>query len=111
MDGEGELYWNVYSYQEKNGDLTLTLKKTFLYSKDNYSVFIKTPNEEQIGSEYIYNSLSCGENSYAGIHTSKKGEKYAVVWIEQNLDKYFLRDLFLCKEVTAYLTSNEWRDK
>lgn len=111
LDGEGELYWNVYSYQEKNGELTLTLKKTFLYSKNNYSVIIETPNEEQIGSKYIYKSLSCGENSYEGIHTSKKGEKYAEVWVEQKLDNYFLRDLFLCKEVTAYLASNEWRDK
>lgn len=111
LDGEGELYWNVYSYQEKNGELTLILKKTFLYSKNNYSVIIETPNEEQIGSKYIYKSLSCGENSYAGIHTSKKGEKYAEVWVEQKLDNYFLRDLFLCKEVTAYLASNEWRDK
>lgn len=111
LDGEGELYWNVYSYQEKNGELTLTLKKTFLYSKNNYSVILETPNEEQIGSKYIYKSLSCGENSYAGIHTSKKGEKYAEVWVEQKLDNYFLRDLFLCKEVTAYLASNEWRDK
>lgn len=111
LDGEGELYWNVYSYQEKNGELTLTLKKTFLYSKNNYSVILETPNEEQIGSKYIYKSLSCGENSYEGIHTSKKGEKYAEVWVEQKLDNYFLRDLFLCKEVTAYLASNEWRDK
>lgn len=111
LDGEGELYWNVYSYQEKNGELTLILKKTFLYSKNNYSVIIETPNEEQIGSKYIYKSLSCGENSYAGIHTSKKGEKYAEVWVEQKLDNYFLRDLFLCKEVIAYLASNEWRDK
>lgn len=111
LDGEGELYWNIYSYQEKNGELTLTLKKTFLYSKNNYSVIIETPNEEQIGSKYIYKPLSCGENSYAGIHTSKKGEKYAEVWVEQKLDNYFLRDLFLCKEVTAYLASNEWRDK
>lgn len=111
LDGEGELYWNIYSYQEKNGELTLTLKKTFLYSKNNYSVIIETPNEEQTGSKYIYKPLSCGENSYAGIHTSKKGEKYAEVWVEQKLDNYFLRDLFLCKEVTAYLASNEWRDK
>lgn len=111
LDGEGELYWNIYSYHGKNGELTLTLKKTFLYSKNNYSVIIETPNEEQIGSKYIYKSLSCGENSYAGIHTSKKGEKYAEVWVEQKLDNYFLRDLFLCKEVTAYLASNEWRDK
>lgn len=111
LDGEGELYWNIYSYQEKNGELTLTLKKTFLYSKNNYSVIIETPNEEQIGGKYIYKPLSCGENSYAGIHTSKKGEKYAEVWVEQKLDNYFLRDLFLCKEVTAYLASNEWRDK
>lgn len=111
LDGEGELYWNVYSYQEKNGELTLILKKTFLYSKNNYSVIIETPNEEQIGSKYIYKSLSCGENSYAGIHTSKEGEKYAEVWVEQKLDNYFLRDLFLCKEVIAYLASNEWRDK
>ena len=29
LDGEGELYWNIYSYQEKNGDLTLTLKRLF----------------------------------------------------------------------------------
>lgn len=108
LDGEGELYWNIYSYQEKNNSLTLRLKKTFLYDKNNYSVSMRPSKENNIGSEYIYKSLSCGENSYAGIHTSKKGEKYAIVWIKNDeIDKYFLKDLFLCKEVIAYLTSNE----
>ena len=112
LDGEGELYWNIYSYQEKNNSLTLRLKKTFLYDKNNYSVSMRPSKENNIGSEYIYKSLSCGENSYAGIHTSKKGEKYAIVWIKNDeIDKYFLKDLFLCKEVIAYLTSNEWLDK
>lgn len=74
LDGEGELYWNVYSCQENNGDLTLTLKKSFLYSKNNYSASIKTPDEKYIGEKYIYKSLSCGENSYAGIHISNKGK-------------------------------------
>lgn len=35
LDGEGELYWNVYSCQKNNGDLALTLKKSFRYSKNN----------------------------------------------------------------------------
>ena len=111
LDGEGELYWNVYSCQENNGDLTLTLKKSFLYGKNNYSVSIKTPDEKHIGEKYIYKSLSCGENSYAGIHTSDKGEKYAKVWVKTEDDKWFLQDLYLCQEVIDYLVSNKWRDK
>ena len=111
LDGEGELYWNVYSCQENNGDLTLTLKKSFLYSKNNYSASIKTPDEKYIGEKYIYKSLSCGENSYAGIHISNKGKKYAEVWVETEEDKGFLRDLYLCPEVIDYLVSNKWRDK
>ena len=111
LDGEGELYWNVYSCQENNGDLTLALKKSFLYGKNNYSVSIKTPDEKHIGEKYIYKSLSCGENSYAGIHTSDKGEKYAKVWVKTENDKWFLQDLYLCQEVIDYLVSNKWRDK
>ena len=105
------MYWNVYSCQENNGDLTLTLKKNFLYSKNNYSASIKTPDEKYIGEKYIYKSLSCGENSYAGIHISNKGKKYAEVWVETEEDKEFLRDLYLCPEVIDYLVSNKWRDK
>lgn len=111
LDGEGELYWNVYSCQEKNGDLILTLKKNFLYSKNNYSVSIKTPDKKYIGEKYIYKSLSCGENSYAGIYTSNKGEKYAIVWVKTEEDNWFLQDLYLCQEVIDYLVSNKWRDK
>lgn len=111
LDGEGELYWNVYSCQEKNGDLILTLKKNFLYSKNNDSVSIKTPDKKYIGEKYIYKSLSCGENSYAGIHTSNKGEKYAIVWVKTEEDNWFLQDLYLCQEVIDYLVSNKWRDK
>lgn len=61
--------------------------------------------------KYIYKSLSCGENSYAGIHISNKGKKYAEVWVETEEDKGFLRDLYLCPEVIDYLVSNKWRDK
>ena len=111
LDGEGELYWNVYSCQENNGDLILTLKKNFLYSKNNYSVSIKTPDKKYIGEKYIYKSLSCGENSYVGIHTSNKGEKYAKVWVKTEEDNWFLQDLYLCQEVIDYLVSNKWRDK
>ena len=111
LDGEGELYWNVYSCQESNGDLILTLKKNFLYSKNNYSVSIKTPDKKYIGEKYIYKSLSCGENSYVGIHTSNKGEKYAKVWVKTEEDNWFLQDLYLCQEVIDYLVSNKWRDK
>lgn len=110
LDGEGELYWNVYSCQKNNGDLTLTLKKSFHYSKNNYSVSIKTPDEKYIGEKYIYKSLSCGENSYVGIHTSNKGKKYADVWVETGINRSFLRDLYLCQEVIDYLVSNKWRD-
>ena len=111
LDGEGELYWNVYSCQENNGDLILTLKKNFLYSKNNYSVSIKTPDKKYIGEKYIYKSLSCGENSYVGIHTSNKGEKDAKVWVKTEEDNWFLQDLYLCQEVIDYLVSNKWRDK
>ena len=111
LDGEGELYWNVYSCQENNGDLILTLKKNFLYSKNNYSVSIKTPDKKYIGEKYIYKSLSCGENSYVGIHTSNKGEKNAKVWVKTEEDNWFLQDLYLCQEVIDYLVSNKWRDK
>ena len=111
LDGEGELYWNVYSCQENNGDLILTLKKNFLYSNNNYSVSIKTPDKKYIGEKYIYKSLSCGENSYVGIHTSNKGEKYAKVWVKTEEDNWFLQDLYLCQEVIDYLVSNKWRDK
>lgn len=101
-----KVYWLIYSYEEQNGDLLLTLKNTFTYTErgKNKSLDKEKIRKEDIGSKYVCKALSCGKNDYAIVT-----KNYASVWIRWELDRKFFKSLSSYQEVIDYLASKEWK--